>query len=57
MQASGQNLVTPERAELIRKAMEVHHAKQTILADLKDENRQKLVAIAIKKLLNDKPPK
>ena len=57
MQASGQNLVTPERTELIRKAMEVHRAKQTILADLKDEDRQKLVAIAIKKLLNEKPQK
>ncbi len=50
---SGAKVMTPERAELLRKAMEVHRAKQTVLADLSDEQRQKLVAMAIRQLLNE----
>lgn len=53
VQAQGKDFVTPERAELIRQAMAVRKAKQTILADLNDEQRQKLVAMAMKKLLNE----
>ncbi len=50
-QAKG--LLTEERAELIRQAMKVRAAKQTILADLSDEDRAKLVAAAMKALLNE----
>lgn len=53
IRASQERVMTPERAELIRKALEVRQAKQAILADLDDEQRQKLVALAFKKLLNE----
>lgn len=53
LQSQAKDLVTPERAELIRRAMEVRAAKQTILADLSDESRAKLVATAMKALLNE----
>lgn len=46
-------VMTPERAELLRNAMEVRKAKQQILADLNDEQRQKLVAVALRALLNE----
>ncbi len=46
-------VMTPERAELIRKAMEVRRAKQQILADLSDEQRQKLAVMAIRAFLNE----
>ncbi len=52
-QAKMKGVMTPERAELIRQAMQVRKAKQTILADLSDEERQKLVALAMKKLMNE----
>lgn len=55
MQTGGKNLMTPERAELIRHAMEIRSAKQTIFADLNDEQKQKLVAFALKKLLHEDP--
>jgi hypothetical protein len=47
------DLITPDRAELIRQAMKVRAAKQTILADLGDEDRARLVALAMKALLNE----
>jgi len=47
------DLITPDRAELIRQAMKVRAAKQTILADLGDEDRSRLVALAMKALLNE----
>lgn len=47
------DVATPERQELLRRAMEVRRAKQKILADLSDEERQKLVALAMKKLLHE----
>lgn len=53
VQAQAKDLITPERAELIRRAMEVRKAKQTILADLDDAARAKLVATAMKALLNE----
>ena len=53
MQSRAVDVVTPERAELIRRAMEVFRAKQTVLADLGDEQRAQLVAVAMKKLLNE----
>lgn len=52
-QSQGKDLITPDRAELIRQAMQVRAAKQTILADLDDESRSKLVATAMKALLNE----
>jgi hypothetical protein len=51
--AEVRKLITPDRAELIRQAMQVRAAKQTILADLDDEARAKLVATAMKALLNE----
>lgn len=53
MQSQMKNVMTPERAELIRNALAVHKAKQSILADLNDEARAKLVALAITSLLNE----
>ncbi len=50
---AGKAIVTPDRAELIRQAMSVRAAKQTILADLNDEDRAKLVAVALKAFLNE----
>ncbi len=46
---------TPERAELIRQAMAVHRAKRKILDDLSDEDRAKMVAMAITTLLHQDP--
>lgn len=53
VQAQAKELITEDRAELIRKAMQVRAAKQTILADLNDEDRARLVATAMKALLNE----
>jgi len=53
MQDQVKDLITPDRAELIRQAMKVRAAKQTILADLGDEDRARLVALAMKALLNE----
>jgi len=47
------DFVTSDRADLIRNAMQVRKAKQTVLADLSDEERAKLVALAMKALLNE----
>ncbi|MDA8229743.1 MAG: hypothetical protein M0006_00215 [Magnetospirillum sp.] len=52
-QANMRKMVTPDRAELIRKAMEVHRAKQAVFADLSDSERSRLVALALKRLLNE----
>ncbi len=58
MQSKAKDLVSPERAELIKHAMEVHRAKAKILNDLDDATREKLVALALKQLLNqDQDPK
>lgn len=56
MQAQAKGLVTPERQALIAQAMAVHRAKQKILADLDDESRAKLVAMAITTLLRQDSP-
>jgi hypothetical protein len=45
-------VITPERAALIRHAMQVRAAKQTVLAELGDEQRARLVATAMKAMLN-----
>lgn len=56
MQAQAKGLVTAERQALIAQAMAVHRAKQKILADLDDESRAKLVAMAITTLLRQDSP-
>lgn len=57
VQAQGAALVTPDRAELIRRAMEVRAAKQTVLAELNEEDRARLVATAMRAFLNEGKPK
>ncbi|MFN3077287.1 MAG: hypothetical protein ABT940_10480 [Alphaproteobacteria bacterium] len=57
MQAGAQHMMTPERAELIRHAMEIRRAKQAIFVDLNDEQKQRLVALALKKLMHETPKK
>jgi len=42
-----------ERAKLLRQAMEVHRAKQTILDHLSDEDRAKLLTMAILTFMNE----
>ena len=51
--------MTAKRAQLIKEAMAVHKAKRKILDDLSDEDRAKLVAMAITTMLNEgrEPPK
>lgn len=41
----------PEKAQLIRSAMMVHRARQSVLAELSDEEREKLNKVALKALL------
>lgn len=57
VQAQAAQIVTPDRAELIRRAMEVRAAKQSLLADLNDEDRAKLVATAMRAFLTEGKPK
>lgn len=45
--------MTPKRAQLLKDAMAVHKAKRKILDDLSDEDRAKLVAMAITALMNE----
>jgi hypothetical protein len=45
--ALGKPPMTPQRAELIEAAMAVHRAKRPLLDDLPDEDRAKLLAMAI----------
>lgn len=50
--------MTPKREQLIKDAMAVHRAKRKILDDLSDEDRARLVAMAITALMNEgrEPP-
>ncbi len=43
------------RAELIRRAMALHKEKQTVLAGLDDQTRQKLAAAAMQAFFNERP--
>lgn len=56
--AGGARAMTPQRAELLKNAMAVHKAKRKILDDLSDEDRARLVALAITSLMNEgaEPP-
>ena len=47
----------PDRAELIRRAMEVRAAKQSLLAELKPEDRAKLEATAMRAFLGESTPR
>lgn len=51
IQAAGKGMMTPERAELIRNALEVRKAKAKIFDDLNDEQKRKLYALAVKTFL------
>jgi hypothetical protein len=53
--AGMQRVMTPERADLIANALKVRAAKQTILADMSDVDRQKLVADAMRFFLSQAP--
>lgn len=53
VRAAQGTVVTADRAELIRQAMQIRKAKQQILADLSDDQRAKLAALAIRGLLNE----
>lgn len=53
VRAAQGTVVTTDRAELIRQAMQIRKAKQQILADLSDDQRAKLAALAIRGLLNE----
>lgn len=58
MQSQLKDRPSDQRKALIAQAMAVHRAKQKILADLDDESRAKLVAMAITSLLaQTEPPK
>ena len=57
MRAPGKDLVTPEREALIKNALKVRAAKQSIVADLSDEARANLVGIALIGLLHADEPK
>jgi hypothetical protein len=56
-QALAAHVVTPQRAELIRHALQVRAAKQTVFAELGDEDRARLVAMAVLALLDKGPGK
>ena len=47
----------PDRAELIRRAMEVRASKQSLLAELKPEERAKLEATAMRAFLGESTPR
>jgi len=49
----GERPMTPERAELIKKALTVHRTQQNVFADLDDEARHKLVLMAMLSLLKE----
>ncbi len=53
LQETVDRVMTPERQALILKAMKIQRAKSKILNDLKDEDKQKLYALAVKKLLRE----
>ncbi len=46
-------VMTPERREIIRQAMAVHQAKSKIIEDLEDDDKRRLYALAVKRLLDE----
>jgi hypothetical protein len=55
VQQAAQKIMTPERQELLRRAMEIQGAKQKIFDALSDEKKQELVAMTMRKALNERP--
>ena len=55
LQQQAQKIMTPERQELLRRAMEIQGAKQKIFDALSDDKKQELVAMAMRKALNERP--
>ena len=51
--SAGKPAMTEDRAALLRQAQEVHRAKRKILDHLSDEDRAKLVSMAILTFLNE----
>jgi cation transport regulator ChaB len=59
LQENIRKVMTPERQALIQEALKVQRAKAKILDDLKDEDKRRLYALAVKKMLHQddgKPP-
>ncbi len=50
---AGKPVMTEDRAKLLKQAQEVHRAKRKILDALSDEDRAKLVSMAILTFLNE----
>jgi hypothetical protein len=55
VQQQAERIMTPERQELLRRAMEIQSAKQKIFDALSDEKKQELVAMTMRKALNERP--
>ncbi len=55
VRAQSDQVMTDARKELIRQALSVRNARQKILDDLNDEDRARLVALAVRNLMNEDP--
>jgi hypothetical protein len=55
LQQQAQKIMTPERQELLRRAMEIQGAKQKIFDALSDDKKKELVALAMRSALKDRP--
>lgn len=53
-QALAERLMTPERAELIARALEVQRAKQQVFKELADEVGQERMAEMIRRMMNQR---
>jgi Fic family protein len=53
--AAAQQIVTEERKELIKNAIQVRRAKTQVLADLSDADRRKLYVAAVRAFLGKGP--
>jgi len=53
LRETAERVMTPERRKLIEEAMRVHRAKSKVLDDLKDDDKKKLYAAAIKAFLHE----
>jgi hypothetical protein len=51
IRADAQCVMTPERQARIEDALRVRRAKSRVLRDLKDDDRRRLYALAVKKML------
>ena len=55
VQQQAEKIMTPERQALLRRAMEIQSAKQKIFDALSDEKKRELVAMTMRKALNERP--